>query len=69
LQAKGGELQDLEADELEALRRKAEIVEVQSEINLPDVRWYFANGMGELVWVEFYFVCSLSNEACVSTSS
>jgi large subunit ribosomal protein L35 len=65
LQAKGGELQDLEAEELEALRKKADIVEVQSEINLPDVRWYFANGMGELVSIELYSVYSSSDTRLV----
>ena len=34
-------------EELIALEKKAGIVEIQSEINLPSVRWYFANGMGE----------------------
>jgi large subunit ribosomal protein L35 len=31
-----------------AMKEKLQIVEVQSEINLPDVRWKFANGMGAL---------------------
>jgi large subunit ribosomal protein L35 len=32
-------------DELEALRKKVKILEIQSEINLPDVRWKVANAM------------------------
>jgi hypothetical protein len=32
-------------DELEALRKKLKILEIQSEINLPDVRWKVANAM------------------------
>jgi large subunit ribosomal protein L35 len=47
--AKEGE-GDLEAvnkldDELEAMRKKLRILEVQSEVNLPDVRWRVANAM------------------------
>ena len=34
------------ADELEKLREKVGILEVQSEINRPSVRWAAANGMG-----------------------
>ena len=45
---KDSALEGGEAEELDALRKKAHIVEIQSEVNLPDVRWYFANGMGEL---------------------
>lgn len=33
-------------EELEALREKLHIVEVQSEVNLPDVRWKVRNAMG-----------------------
>ena len=33
-------------DELEKLRKKVGILEVQSEINRPSVRWAAANGMG-----------------------
>lgn len=32
-------------DELEAMRKKLRILEVQGEINLPDVRWRVANAM------------------------
>jgi hypothetical protein len=34
-------------DALEKKRKKLHILEVQSEINLPEVRWKVANGMGE----------------------
>ncbi|KAJ6573882.1 phosphatidylethanolamine-binding protein [Mycena vulgaris] len=34
--------------ELEKMRAKLEILEVQSEVNLPDVRWSVANGMADL---------------------
>lgn len=36
-----------EGEDVEKLRKKAAILEVQSEINLPDVRWRFRNKMGE----------------------
>ena len=45
--SRSAESNDSDKEELDALLKKAEIVEIQSEINLPDVRWYFANGMGE----------------------
>ncbi|EKM83372.1 hypothetical protein AGABI1DRAFT_116893 [Agaricus bisporus var. burnettii JB137-S8] len=35
-------------EELEVLRKKLKILEVQSEINLPDVRWKVANAMPNL---------------------
>ncbi|EJD03667.1 PEBP-like protein [Fomitiporia mediterranea MF3/22] len=34
--------------ELQALKEKANVLEIQSEINLPWVRWYAANGMADL---------------------
>ncbi|KAL5494969.1 MRPL35 [Sanghuangporus weigelae] len=34
--------------ELERLRERVKILEIQSEINLPWVRWYAANGMADL---------------------
>lgn len=37
--------------ELEKLRAKLEILEVQSEINLPQVRWSVANAMGSFSFV------------------
>ncbi|KII86518.1 hypothetical protein PLICRDRAFT_165126 [Plicaturopsis crispa FD-325 SS-3] len=37
-----------EGEEAEQLLEKARILEVQSEINLPDVRWKTANGMADL---------------------
>lgn len=42
-------------EELEVLRKKLKILEVQSEINLPDVRWKVANAM------RMYFTFSVSN--------
>lgn len=36
-----------EGEELDKLREKAHILEVQSEINSPEVRWKFRNKMGE----------------------
>ena len=33
---------------LDSLKKREEILEVQSEVNLPDVRWKAANAMGEL---------------------
>lgn len=44
------ELQELDRD-LEKLLQKANIVEVQSEINLPDIRWTVNNAMG--VYIHF----------------
>ena len=41
-------------EQLEAMRVKLNILEVQSEINLPDVRWRVANAMGQL---PFCFFC------------
>lgn len=46
---KSGESERGEIEErLEKMREKLEIVEVQSEINLPEVRWRVRNAMGEL---------------------
>lgn len=59
--------------ELGELREKVKILEVQSEINLPWVRWYAANGMGasfehELLDVLLYFIsCSGLDETGVQT--
>lgn len=36
-----------DGDALEKQRQKLHVLEVQSEINLPEVRWKVANGMGE----------------------
>ena len=33
--------------ELEAMRKKLRILEIQSEVNLPNVRWKVANALGE----------------------
>ena len=38
--------QEKTADEVEKLREKAEILEIQSKINLPSVRWKARNGLG-----------------------
>ena len=47
--------------ELEELRKKEKILEIQSEINLPQVRWGVANGMGvySLFSVFFCYTSSL----------
>lgn len=44
--------------ELKALRKKEKVLEIQSEINLPQVRWAVANGMGTLPFF------SLSSRCC-----
>lgn len=36
-----------EQDALEKMQEKLRVLEVQSEINIPEVRWNVANGMGE----------------------
>ncbi|TDL17302.1 PEBP-like protein [Rickenella mellea] len=36
------------ADELEDLEQRLSLLSIQSEINLPPVRWKFANGMGNM---------------------
>lgn len=47
---KSAESERAEVEErLEKMREKLEILEVQSEINLPEVRWRVRNAMGELV--------------------
>jgi large subunit ribosomal protein L35 len=40
-------LKGASGEEADALRKKVEILEIQSEINLPDVRWKSRNGLGE----------------------
>jgi len=45
LKAKGDEVEALDA-ELEKMREKLVILKVQSEVNLPEVRWKVANAMG-----------------------
>ena len=42
-------------EQLEAMRVKLNILEVQSEINLPDVRWRVANAMGQFPFCFFSF--------------
>lgn len=37
-----------DAQALRKMRAKADILEIQSEVNLPDVRWKARNGLGEL---------------------
>ena len=39
---------------LEELREKVRILEIQSEVNLPEVRWKARNGMGELVPLKLF---------------
>lgn len=41
---------------LEELREKVGILEIQSEVNLPEVRWKARNGMGEFVLVKLVAV-------------
>lgn len=36
-----------DAERQEALAEKARILEIQSQVNLPEVRWKAANGLGE----------------------
>ena len=45
----------LEIDEiaLETKREKLSVLEIQSEINLPEVRWKVANGMGTSMALRF----------------
>ncbi len=40
---------ELDAAAVERLKEKVKILEIQSETNLPSVRWKARNGMGELV--------------------
>jgi large subunit ribosomal protein L35 len=47
LRAAISEQENGDEDALEKIRAKLNILEVQSEINLPEVRWRVANGMGE----------------------
>lgn len=49
----------LTPEEAEKVKEKVEILEVQSEINLPSVRWKARNGLG-MYSVEFLY-CSLLN--------
>jgi len=51
-EGKEGELQALK-DELEKLVVKKGIIEVQSEVNLPDVRWIVNNAMGAFISLPF----------------
>jgi large subunit ribosomal protein L35 len=37
---------DRDDTELDAMRERLEILDVQSEVNLPSVRWKCANGLG-----------------------
>ncbi|KAJ7139447.1 phosphatidylethanolamine-binding protein [Mycena epipterygia] len=46
-EVQGEKKRELEAD-LEKMRAKLEILEVQSEVNLPDVRWSVANAMADM---------------------
>ena len=41
---------------LEELRKKEKILEIQSEINLPQVRWGVANGMGVYSLFSVFFL-------------
>ena len=51
---------------LEELRERVKVLEIQSEVNLPDVRWKARNGMGECwLLLGFFSVCWLSG--CVLT--
>lgn len=52
-------------DALEEKKKKLYILEVQSEINLPEVRWKVANGMGE--W-SFTYPCNSARFLMLSSS-
>ena len=53
------EMQTLD-DELEKMLEKLHIIQVQSEVNLPDIRWKVNNAMGALfLCPTFYFVYSI----------
>jgi large subunit ribosomal protein L35 len=53
------EMQTLD-DELEKILEKLHIIQVQSEVNLPDVRWKVNNAMGALfLCPTFYFAYSI----------
>jgi large subunit ribosomal protein L35 len=47
--ARAKEAPQPDKDALQALEEKLRILEVQSEINFPQVRWKCANGMGKQV--------------------
>jgi hypothetical protein len=50
----GGPMADAARDEEEALekmREKLYILQVQSEVNLPEVRWRVANAMGAFIYL------------------
>jgi hypothetical protein len=66
-------LASAQGEEAEALQKKVEILEVQSEINLPDVRWKFRNGLGTFLTLlslllECSKLCSRSVEARLPAS-
>jgi large subunit ribosomal protein L35 len=44
-------VKDTESNEAKTLAAKAKILEVQSQINLPDVRWKFRNGQGRSILI------------------
>jgi large subunit ribosomal protein L35 len=48
-------------EQLEAMRVKLNILEVQSEINLPDVRWRVANAMGQFLFCPFFLRSDLDS--------
>jgi large subunit ribosomal protein L35 len=49
----------LSSEEADKLTEKAHILEVQSEINLPSVRWKMRNGLGMyLFWAQIRNLCS-----------
>ena len=46
---------------ISGLKEKLAILEVQSEINRPEVRWYFRNGLGEYPYPKISFESPLLN--------
>lgn len=63
-----------DAEALRKLRKKADILEIQSEINLPDVRWKARNGMGQfslypLALQRLNIRQRTSTSSCTATSS
>jgi len=44
---------------IKGLKEKLAVLEVQSEINRPEVRWYFRNGLGEHIYPKNSFQSSL----------
>jgi len=46
---------DLLDDEIERMMKKANIVEIQSEVNIPEVRWNVNNAMGMFLLVLWYW--------------